>query len=411
MSDDSSDNDNSGVESESDSESDSESKAPIDLDRLNDNDETLTDLHIYGKSLNEENYIAYADALGEHEHLRSLTIVSVKEPTLIRHVVEAALVHSPSSVQFLHLANCQLNDDDDDDGVGYWWLKRALKRNKSLVSIILRNNSIEEQGAVEIVEGLMNNKIIEVLDISGNKPKLAGCEKLAAFLKTTCLKQLNVSGCSVGQREARALSEGLIENETLVELRIDSNALGDAGATSIATALHRNGCLRFVWMRSNEITDVGLNVLERTLKHANYNLQKVYLSNNGGLGRWNFGKEVERLCIKNRMIMNTYDLALDKRHSVPLVLWPKVLEVVQIKPDLLFGLLKTHPGLFEKLKRRRSADEDDESDGVVESPKKKRRGRPPKKQSSKEKSDNKQPKEKKKRGRPPKRRRSLRNKK
>eukprot|EP00416_Gambierdiscus_australes_P017541 CAMPEP_0171082132 /NCGR_PEP_ID=MMETSP0766_2-20121228/16914_1 /TAXON_ID=439317 /ORGANISM="Gambierdiscus australes, Strain CAWD 149" /LENGTH=334 /DNA_ID=CAMNT_0011539473 /DNA_START=63 /DNA_END=1065 /DNA_ORIENTATION=- len=98
------------------------------------------------------------------------------------------------------------------------------------------------------------------------------------------LLRLDCTGCGIGTTGARAIGrDALPRNDTLVELILDCNDLGDEPARDLAAALKVNQKLEYLALVSNRIMQDGFRSFTRALCQ-NTTLQVLDLRDNGGVG-------------------------------------------------------------------------------------------------------------------------------
>ena len=86
---------------------------------------------------------------------------------------------------------------------------------------------------------------------------LNGCRGRLGVGSLGAVRELNLSGCSVGAAGAASLASALERNETLQKLNLSGNSVGDAGAASLASALERNATLQELGLGHNSVGDAG----------------------------------------------------------------------------------------------------------------------------------------------------------
>ncbi|XP_050959848.1 ribonuclease inhibitor-like [Labeo rohita] len=111
---------------------------------------------------------------------------------------------------------------------------------------MLNNNSITEEGcaALSSAFNLNPSNLIE-LDLSGNKLRNPGIEKICHLLKNTkCrLKKLKLSDCSITEEGYKALALALRSNPShLIELDLTGNDPGQSGVKELTDLLQDKNC-------------------------------------------------------------------------------------------------------------------------------------------------------------------------
>lgn len=106
---------------------------------------------------------------------------------------------------------------------------------------------------------------------------LAGTTALGRSLKISRIVSLNLTECSIGNKECSALSAGLIENPDLKELFLHSNVISDEGAVALGAALSKNSSLQTLDLSGNPVGEVGLEGIILGLS-GNQAMRKLYLN-------------------------------------------------------------------------------------------------------------------------------------
>ncbi|KAH3731903.1 Protein NLRC3 [Pelomyxa schiedti] len=146
-------------------------------------------------------------------------------------------------------------------------IARALKSNKSLVSLNISCNTIGSEGAISIVRALESNKSLVSLNISHNTIGSEGATNIARALESNkSLVSLDISGNTIGSEGATSIARALESNKSLVSLDISCNKIGSEGATNIARALESNKSLVSLNLSYNEIGSEGAISIARALE-------------------------------------------------------------------------------------------------------------------------------------------------
>ncbi|XP_066467108.1 NACHT, LRR and PYD domains-containing protein 3-like, partial [Tiliqua scincoides] len=156
---------------------------------------------------------------------------------------------------------------------------------------------------------LCSNQSLEKLDLSGNKLGDRGMKLLCGALKhpNSHLQQLWLRDCELSSACCEDLSSALSTNQTLSNLELGGNELGDLGlkllcdglkhpncrlqklglhscglseacCEDLASVLSTNQTLTDLVLNDNPLGDSGLRLLCKGLKHPNCSLQKLSLS-------------------------------------------------------------------------------------------------------------------------------------
>ncbi|KJE91132.1 hypothetical protein CAOG_009530 [Capsaspora owczarzaki ATCC 30864] len=170
-----------------------------------------------------------------------------------------------------------------------WAIAEALKVNRTLNDLNLRENQLGDAGARAIAETLKVNTTLNWLHLGQNQIGDAGARAIAETLKVNMsLTYLNLYDNQIGDAGAQAIAEALKVNTTLTELsltkddgaraiaealkankrlsklRLNYNQIGDGGASAIAEALKVNRTLTEIYLPQNYLTEVGVSALRRS---------------------------------------------------------------------------------------------------------------------------------------------------
>lgn len=109
-------------------------------------------------------------------------------------------------------------------------LGRMLRVNTHITELYLGKHRIRDEGIRQLVDFLLENKVLRVLDLRCNDLGADGAKHIGKLLASDCqLLTLNLSGNRIGEKGnesgAKALAEGLQRNKTLRNLDLNHNSL------------------------------------------------------------------------------------------------------------------------------------------------------------------------------------------
>ena len=150
---------------------------------------------------------------------------------------------------------------------------------KALQRLDLSNNTLSDDGAVIISDGLKNNNTLLELNISHNNITNKGIKNITESIQVnTTLKELNLSRNILSDDGVAAFSDGLKYNISLQELNISHNKITDEGAKMISEAIKVNKTLQKLDISHNSISDDGAGAISDGLKKCNISLQQLNMS-------------------------------------------------------------------------------------------------------------------------------------
>lgn len=215
------------------------------------------------------------------------------------------LADSTCPLESLRLEGCGLTTANCADLCG------IVAAKASLSELQLGNNKLGDAGIAELCPGLLSpGSRLKTLWLWECDITASGCKDLCRVLRAKeSLKELSVAGNEVGDEGVRLLCESLQEpscqleslwmkscsltaaccphvsamlarNRSLQELQLSNNKLGDAGMEVLCQGLDQPGAtLRMLSLGDCEVTDQGCVSLAALLL-ANHSLLELDLSNN-----------------------------------------------------------------------------------------------------------------------------------
>lgn len=175
----------------------------------------------------------------------------------------------------LKLASTRLDDECVE------FLTTALKTNTKMDTLDLSYNRIDYHGGKFVAELLNVNKNLVNLDLEDTRiGPLAGKEIAMAFKNGTKLVSLILSCAYLGVEAGAGICAILITNTTLKRLELANNDLGAICAKVISDGLKKNKTLEILDLEMNCLFDDGAAFIIEGLK-ANKTLKEIILINNG----------------------------------------------------------------------------------------------------------------------------------
>lgn len=210
------------------------------LQRIKQNDPTLSSLKLKNEDIDDDGAEALCDALKHNTVVTSLNLSGSKiGGTLVR---------------LRAIAN-------------------VLAHNSTLENLDLRATERGNAGATILAEGLEKNRGLKSLLLNGNRIGPEGGEALAYVVKMNAtLKELSLGRNGIGSRGAQAIAEALSTNNTLVDLDLNDNQIVEPGSVVLAQALNTNQTLRRLNLTGNVIGVEACDAIYLALKLSNRTL-------------------------------------------------------------------------------------------------------------------------------------------
>ncbi len=171
-------------------------------------------------------------------------------------------------------------------GIGVRGMKalvHALKVNRTLTALHLKDNSLNEEGTQVLCEGILGNPQIEYLDLSMNKIGIRGAICLAELLKPSSgnkIVSLSVHSNRLTDRDILPLASTVGKSERLSNLDVSRNNFGEKGAVAFANSFAESRSLRTVNISWNTFFSRGCEAIAQALK-LSQTLRRLDLSRCG----------------------------------------------------------------------------------------------------------------------------------
>ncbi|XP_039374718.1 NACHT, LRR and PYD domains-containing protein 3-like [Mauremys reevesii] len=184
------------------------------------------------------------------------------------------LKHPNCKLQKLELWDCGLTDTGLRD------LATALRTNQSLTVLNLGGNKLGDAGVRLLCDGLKHSNCkLQKLDLKGCGVTATSCVDLAPVLRTSqSLTELSLRGNNLGDAGVQLLCKGL--KHPICKLQtLDLRYCGVTapGCGDLAPVLRTSQSLTELKLRGNNLGDAGVRLLCKGVKHPNCKLQRLYL--------------------------------------------------------------------------------------------------------------------------------------
>ncbi|XP_037696292.1 ribonuclease inhibitor [Choloepus didactylus] len=255
--------------------------------------------------LTEEHCADMGPALQANPCLRELSLHTQELGDAGVRLVLQGLQNSACKIQKLSLHNCGLTE------AGCTILPGVLRALPALRELNLSDNALGDAGLRLLCEGLLDAKChLEKLSLEYCQLSAGGCGHLASVLRTTpSIREFVLSNNDLGEAGVQQLCRGLVESacqlemlrlegcgitsanckdlcgivaakDSLQELALGENKLGDAGIAALCPGLlSPSSRLRILWLWECDVTAEGCRDLCRVLQ-AKESLKELSLVGN-----------------------------------------------------------------------------------------------------------------------------------
>jgi Ran GTPase-activating protein (RanGAP) involved in mRNA processing and transport len=243
---------------------------------------------------------ALADALSENATVSTLLLQDMLSLSAVHSL--GTLLASPSCrLESLYLWSCALNDKIDV-------LCRSLRDNRSISTLALSYNKINDQGGLFLSDMILRNRsivklhlganrftpqttaylgvalgknsTITFLDLSRNDIRSVGVWPLAVSLMgNKALRSIDLRYNRIDQAAGEMLCELISGGSAITSVRLSGNHFGDQTVALLAERLKTNPTLRELELNDVEMSSAGFAALCRALR-VNQTLEKISLGDN-----------------------------------------------------------------------------------------------------------------------------------
>mmetsp|Transcript_26353 Transcript_26353/g.46667 ORF Transcript_26353/g.46667 Transcript_26353/m.46667 type:complete len:449 (-) Transcript_26353:55-1401(-) len=157
----------------------------------------------------------------------------------------ATLLTFESNLKVCDIQNPRINTLQEDHTIH---LGRMLRVNTHISELYLGKHKFRDDGIRQLVDFLLENKVLRVLDLRCNELGAEGAHHLGKLLASDCqLLSLNLNGNRIGEKGnsngAKALAEGLMNNTTLRHLDLNHNMLSGPALELLGAAVEQSRSL------------------------------------------------------------------------------------------------------------------------------------------------------------------------
>jgi len=162
------------------------------------------------------------------------------------------------------LVNCNLEEFNLSNNMfsvlGLRSLGELVQRATRLKSLNLCGNTIDDEGLQCLVEDMPNCCSLQTLYLSGNHLITSvGLRYIAPFFQSDkcCLKELWLRGINFGDEGVVALANGLIGNESLINLRFDLSGITARGWATFSRLLCDTSSVNNTYLSNHTLETIG----------------------------------------------------------------------------------------------------------------------------------------------------------
>jgi len=156
-------------------------------------------------------------------------------------------------------------------GEGASYLFQALKLNGSLERLSLDHNNLKDDGVLKIASALPWHPDLTELSLANNNIGDDGVQGfcvqfVASKAKNTgkehTFPKIDLRNNNIGDRGAKAISQLISDNQSITEVNLDHNIIGDDGVIAIAANLSLPSChVRSLFLAHNQMSSKGVMAL------------------------------------------------------------------------------------------------------------------------------------------------------
>ncbi|XP_003638899.1 NACHT, LRR and PYD domains-containing protein 12 isoform X1 [Canis lupus familiaris] len=223
-----------------------------------------------------------ASVLSTSRHLEELDLTGNALEDLGLKLLCQGLRHPVCRLQILWLKICHLTAAACED------LASTLGVNQSLIELDLSLNDLGDPGVLLLCEGLRHPQCrLQALRLGICRLSSAACKGLCTVLQVNpCLRDLDLSFNDLGDAGVWPLCEGLRHPTCrLQKLWLDSCGLTAKACEDLSSALGVSQTLRELYLTNNALGNAGVRLLCKGLSHPGCKLQVL----------WLFGMELNKM--------------------------------------------------------------------------------------------------------------------
>ena len=182
------------------------------------------------------------------------------------------IIRTNKALQKLDLSNNTLSDD------GAVTIGDGLKYNNTLLELNISHNNITNKGTMNITEAIQVNTALKRLDISNNILSDDGATAISNCLKcNSCLLELYISHTGITNKGTKEIADAIQINSTIQNIDISKNYITIEGLVYFMEAVKNNCTLQVVNITHNNVTRSGFTSIKQCIENLQYPIQ-IYAS-------------------------------------------------------------------------------------------------------------------------------------
>ena len=230
-------------------------------------------LNLSGNSIKNEGFIALCKGLNENKSLVTLKLSH-------NEIEEKGIIHGLkyinnqiNKLSYLDLSKNKIQDE------GLIALTNQLKDFQNLSSLNISFCGFEFRSFDLLLKTLQYNRKLEILNVSGNNLKDKNFDKIKPYFPYIGIRSLNLSKCNLCDNSTLILGECLENNLSIKKLYISENDITDKGFQSFANLFFKNSTINLLDCSTNYLTNNGIKNLIKSLE-VNNSLKSLNLYDN-----------------------------------------------------------------------------------------------------------------------------------
>ncbi|XP_068964046.1 ribonuclease inhibitor isoform X2 [Petaurus breviceps papuanus] len=189
-------------------------------------------------------------------------------------LVMKGLQSSTCKIQKLNLQNCNITY------AGCELIPALLRTKSTLVDLQLSDNHLGDEGMKLLCEGLMDPRCsLQRLELEYCEFTAASCEALSAILKAKgSLRELTMNNNELGEAGVTLLCQGLMDPRCELQvLKLEGCGVTSANCKDLSTVLQTKESMQELCLGENKIGDAGLGQLCQGILSPTCNLKTLWL--------------------------------------------------------------------------------------------------------------------------------------